>query len=116
VNSARKRRRIDDSASPSVAARDIVMSAGHTGLFAPPETDVKRILNDPADTSGRTADASRRAGGGADGGESDRHHGRRRGAADMRLTRADWLMIATTVALALLMGYLAYHGWPPEVL
>jgi hypothetical protein len=29
---------------------------------------------------------------------------------------ADWLMIATIVALALLMCCLAYHGWLPEVL
>ena len=34
----------------------------------------------------------------------------------MRLTRADWLMIATIGALALLTGYLAYHGWLPDVL
>jgi hypothetical protein len=61
VNFARKRRRTDDAACPSVAAPPIVMAAGHTGLFAPPETDMKRILNDGADTSGRTADAGGRA-------------------------------------------------------
>ena len=49
-----------------------------------------------------------------DGGEADRDHGRRRGAADRKLTRADWLLIVTMMAVALLMGYLAYNGWLPE--
>jgi hypothetical protein len=90
------------------------VSAGHTGLSAPLETDVKQILNDRTDTAGRTADVSGRAAGDADGSEGDRHHARHRGAADMRLTRIDVLMIASIVAEALLMGYLAYNGWLPE--